>query len=63
MFAASMGEMSPLLFSPSVRRITTFECACESRSTLIAVARPVPIAVPPASKPVSTGAMSFCDAA
>ena len=62
MFAASSGVMSPLLFSPSVRRITTFDLASESRNTLIPVASPVPIAVPPARAPVSTGATSFCDA-
>ena len=63
MLLASIGEMSPLLFSPSVSRMTSLDFASESRSTLIAVARPVPIAVPPASVPVSIGATSFCEAA
>jgi hypothetical protein len=63
MFVASRGVMSPLLFSPSVRRMTTFDFASESRSTFSPVARPVPMAVPPASVPVSIGATSFCDAA
>ena len=62
MFAASSGVMSPPLFSPSVKRITTFDFACESRRTLMPVARPVPMAVPPVSVPVSIGSTSFCEA-
>ena len=41
-----MGAICPRLFTPSVSRIMTFDLASLSRRRLIAVASPLPMAVP-----------------
>jgi hypothetical protein len=44
--------MVPALFMPSVSRITTLLLDVLSRSLLMAVAKPMPTAVPPVIRPV-----------
>ena len=49
--AAVIGEMSPVLLLPSVRRMTTLLLDLESFSRLTALARPIPTAVPSSMSP------------
>jgi hypothetical protein len=57
--AASSGVICPLLFWPSVRTIATFDFAVDARRTFSPFARPMPIAVPPLTRPpVSRGSTS-----
>ena len=51
---ASIGEMLPLLLSPSVSRTTMRDSGSSSRSRFAAVARATPIAVPSRSWPASS---------
>ena len=48
------GAISPRLFTPSVSRMMTFDLASLSRRRLIAVASPLPMAVPSSINPLRT---------
>ena len=49
--AAVKGEISPLLFVPSVNKIITFDLALLSFKRVTALAIPIPIAVPSVTIP------------
>ena len=63
MSAAVCGVISPLLFTPSVRRMTTRLFASEFCILATAVARPFPIAVPSSIRPVSISFIRFINVA
>ena len=54
--AATLGEIEPALFAPSVNKITMREVAVLSRSMLVAAASPIPSAVW-SSKPYSLASL------
>ena len=54
MWAAVTGSISPRLLRPSVSSTITFDAASEPWSRLIAVASPMPIAVPSSMMPTSS---------
>lgn len=58
--AAVIGAISPRLLMPSVSRMMTFDLASLSRRRLIAVASPLPMAVPSSIRPLRMRASSVC---
>ncbi len=61
MSAAMRGAISPRLFTPSVSRIITLLFESLSRRRFIAVARPLPMAVPSSMTPLRMRPSMVCN--